>query len=801
MFGLYEFVSKIYKTLTKYILKMSKRSLQASEQGIQEAKKAFNRTGLTQQQLANEVNCKSRQPIWKFFRGEPIESQIFLNICDFLELDMQDIVAWQPEQKPNQTSINIDSLVQDIRAKIKPIVQQRCGTIRVLDMTQPIGLTDIYTNVNILEQIAGSRRLTIANLLEGFDPESENFDRFGLSRIIKERVPGLKAVERYPKLMILGKPGSGKTTFLKYLAIQCSYGEIFTNLVPIFITLREFAEAKNQPTYLEFMTQLLSSCNVAIDEIIEILKEGRCLILLDGLDEVTEEDTHRIIKQIQEFSSKYYQNQFVITCRIAAQEYTFEKFTEVEIADFNPTQIKSFITKWFQSKENINLPSNNLEIAGSNAERCLQQLQSNPPIRELATNPLLLTLLLLEFEDAGDFPSNRAELYKQGITTLLRKWDAKRGIIRRDEIYKKLSVQRKKDLLSQIALTTFEHKDYFFKQQTIESYITDFIRNLPDAQTDPKLLQLDSEAVLKSIEAQHGLLVERARGIYSFSHLTFQEYFTARKIVNSSGPKALEIASKNLVNHITEHRWREVFMLAVGMLQPADYLLQLMKKQVDELVANDEKLQQFLLWVKEKSASVEVPYKSAAVRAFYFQLGCDRYSQLNALDYCDRELISLLDRRLFILLALGNIHTLDLGLDDLLTLACDRTLKIDFSTSSPYPFKGAFFLVCERANILAPKLGKALQELKNQLPDINADSWKFRQWWDNNSLTWIKNLKLVMLEYRNIGHSWLFNKQQQKLLQQYYDANKLLVDCLNSDCYVSREVRQEIEESLLLPKS
>lgn len=779
---------------------MSKRSLQASEQGIQEAKKAFNRTGLTQQQLANEVNCKSRQPIWKFFRGQPIESQIFLNICDFLELDLQDIVAWEPEQTHNQISINIDSLVQEIRAKIQPIVQQRCGTIRVLDMTQPISLTDIYTNVNILEQITGSRRLTIANLLEGFDPDLENIDRFGLSRIIKERVPGLKAVERYPKLMVLGKPGSGKTTFLKYLAIQCIYGGNFINLVPIFITLREFAEAKNQPDFLQFITQLLSSGNVKSNAIIKILKEGRCLILLDGLDEVTEEDAQRVNKEIQDFSSKYYENQFVITCRIAAQEYTFEKFTEVEVADFNSTQIKSFINKWFQAKENSNFSCHDLEIASITAERCLQELQSNPPIRELATNPLLLTLLLLEFEDAGDFPSNIAELYKQGIATLLRKWDAKRGIIRRDEAYKKLSVQRKKDLLSQIALITFDRKDYLFKQQTIESYITDFIRNLPDAETDPKLLQLDSEAVLKSIEAQHGLLVERARGIYSFSHLTFQEYFAARKIVTSSGPQALETALQNLVNHITENRWREVFILAVGMLQPADYLLQLMKNQIDELVADDEKVQEFLRWVKEKSASVNVPYKAAAVRAFYFHLGCDRKTQRNPLDYRDRELINLLDRRLFILLALGNISTLDLGLDDLLTLACDRTLKLDF-LNSPYPFQGAFFLVCERANILAPKLGKALQELKNQLPDIDADKWKFKQWCKDNSQSWLIKLQSAMIEYRNIGHSWQFNKQHKKLLQQYYDANKLLVDCLNSDCYVSREVRQEIEHTLLLPKS
>ncbi len=65
----------------------------------------------------------------------------------------------------------------------------------------------------------------------------------------------------------------------------------------------------------------------------------------------------------------------------------------------------------------------------------------------------------------------------------------------------------------------------------------------------------------------------------------------------------------------------------------------------------------------------------------------------------------------------------------------------------------------------------------------------------------MEQLREVMIEHRNIGHDWQFSNSQKKLLQQYYDANKLLVDCLNSDCYVSREVRQEIEDTLLLPMS
>ncbi|MEH2467846.1 NACHT C-terminal helical domain 2-containing protein [Nostoc sp.] len=56
-----------------------------------------------------------------------------------------------------------------------------------------------------------------------------------------------------------------------------------------------------------------------------------------------------------------------------------------------------------------------------------------------------------------------------------------------------------------------------------------------------------------------------------------------------------------------------------------------------------------------------------------------------------------------------------------------------------------------------------------------------------------------MIKHRNIGHDWQFSDGQKKLLQQYYDANKLLIDCLNSECYVSRTMRQQIEDTLLLP--
>ncbi|MEH2415760.1 hypothetical protein [Nostoc sp.] len=182
---------------------MSGRSLSCSPEEIQKAKRALIRYSLTQKALADELEV-TRQPIGKFFTGKPVNRNLFVQICDRLDLEWEEIVT-QPASEPevNQdNSIDIDAIVQEVREKIKPLIQQHCGTMRVLDMTQPIGLNDIYTSVNILEKITGRQRLGINELLQ--QCAIEDFDRFGLSKITEKRVPGLEAVEKYSKLLTNG---------------------------------------------------------------------------------------------------------------------------------------------------------------------------------------------------------------------------------------------------------------------------------------------------------------------------------------------------------------------------------------------------------------------------------------------------------------------------------------------------------------------------------------------------------------------------------------------------------------------
>ncbi|MDJ0798177.1 MAG: NACHT domain-containing protein [Calothrix sp. MO_167.B12] len=732
----------------------------------------------------------------------------------------QQYKRWKPSNYSNidETDNTIAVLVQEIREQIKPSIKQRCGTMRVLDMEQPIELTGergIYTNVNILEKISARRRLDISELLQNCD--IENFHRFGINHVSQKSVLGIKAIKRYSKLMVLGKPGAGKTTFLKYLAMQCIEGKLLAKYVPIFVTLKDFAEADGTP---DLLTYLYQKIHVDIDIVViqKIIQKGCAFILLDGLDEVREEDTKRVLRQIRDFSEQFHINQFVITCRIAAKEYTFESFTEIEVADFDKEQITIFAQNWFRVKDDL-----------VKAEKFIKKLEENKPIHELATNPLLLTLLCLVFGEAGNFPANRSELYEEGLGVLLKKWDANRNI-ERDVVYKNLSVKRKEDLLSQIALTTFENKDYFFKQKIVEEYIGNFIYNIPNARIKPEELELDSEAVLKSIESQHGLLVERAKGIYSFSHLTFQEYFTAREIVETQNSGSLE----RLIEKITDKRWREVFLLTAEMLRNADELVLLMKRKIDELVANNKKIQHFLEWVNKKSNSFYSSYKKATVRAIYYDsslLGRSINSGWIIKDTnfpCPNFILSIghetdIHISCFNMLNIEADIAIDLFLLGILELLENLEFMIlsnHYKTKedTKYILFGDLF---HKKQIIA-KIGL-------NLPDkIDYTPWTGEQvqsWWNTSGKAWANQFREAIIEKRNIGHDWQFNPVEMRLLTEYKDnvdmrllteyeddvemrllteyeySNLLLLKCLNSDCYVSREVRQEIEDTLLLPMS
>jgi|JI91814CRNA_FD_contig_123_50727_length_3143_multi_4_in_0_out_2_2 predicted NACHT family NTPase len=776
------------------------RSIRVAPKYIPQVKQALKRKGFPSQNALATETGRSRDTIRKFLNGIGIEYLNFVEICEKLDLNWQDIVYKEDEEPaptpPHQDKdIDIDTLVQNVRKKVKPFIKKQCSTMRVLSMNRPIFVEDIYTHVNVLEKITRNLPLEIAELQQGFKDQNM-FDRFGLNRISEGRISELKAVEQYDKLMVLGKPGAGKTTFLKSLALQCSGDQLHSGLVPIFITLKDFGDNPKNHALLDYIIERLSYYEIESEEIKLLLKQGKMIVLLDGLDEVKEERNKYVLAEITKFSDRYDKNRFVMTCRIAAREYTFEKFTEVEVADFDQEQIDTFVKNWFQCSK-----KEKKEEKEEKAKKFRRNLDNQPRIKELATNPLLLTLLCLVFEDKGEFVSrNRYDVYQEAINTLLGKWDASRAIDR-ENVYKNLSLGDKRDLLSYIALRTFEERNYFLRKIDLVNLISNYIRNFPDAKSNPEQLELDSELVLKSIEVQHGLLVERARNIYSFSHLTFLEYFTARRIATLPDPDTLKDALSKLVSHITDKRWREVFLLAVVPLRPADYLLKLMKQEVDSLVAKDEKLQKFLKWVNEQSLEIQkslpetVSYKPAAIRSFYLDsdIKIDTKRTLGLLiDFnciCVFACASFLHRTvnrsfadaLKIVIEFNPDFTIYRALDAATVMVCVRVSAIDKAL--------------EIDPELDPEVRKTLEELKPMADDDD----RLTDWEKEKCQDWAEKMRINIVNKYPIGQDWNFNEAQKELLKKYYEANVLLMACLNN-AYVSNDVRQEIENTLLLPR-
>lgn len=696
----------------------------------------------------------------------------------------------------------IDDLVQKVRSHPDQCdkIQEQCGRIRILDVEWLVGIDNIYVDVNILEKLPSNRYLDISDFTN-FNPDTDSFERLGLGNIRQAQVPGLEVATTNQKLMVLGKPGAGKTTFLKFIAIQCIQGNFQKELIPIFIELKAFARKSQEINLFKYIYQELQLCGISEEEVENLLDQGRFLILLDGLDEVQAAEGSVLLTEVEDFSKKYFRNRFVITCRIAAQlatqRYALD-FTDVEVADFNQQQIKDFARNWFVG---VARKSNQEGEAKANHFFDKLFLPQNQPIRELVVTPILLNLACLVFQAKDDFPSNRAKLYEQGLKILLDRWDISRGI-KRDEVYRNLSLEQKMKLLSQIATITFEGGEYFFESEYIQAIIADFLKKINHNNSDLSKLKSDSEAVLKSLESQHGLVIERAQGIYSFSHLTFQEYFASQSLINSQS-KFYE----NLVKHITDKSWYEVFLLTASRLENGDGLVKLMRPLIDKIIASDEKLQNFITWLSQKFNSIVPPNKSASLRSQYLEVliyqsleftPSSLYKILQAFDL-SRTLDPLnptFDQNVNEFPEPEQLADQGIDIDANLDFMINTALDPEQILNLKNPGNLEQFKQDLHERLVAGFSDKIqlLKELENQLPNTDINEWLIAHGQD-----WIEQFMSVLIADCNIAQNWDFNKTQKKLLQQYRDANLLLMNCMNSGCKVSYEVRQEIEEMLLLP--
>jgi len=242
-------------------------------------------------------------------------------------------------------------------------------------------------------------------------------------------------------------------------------------------------------------------------------------------------------------------------------------------------------------------------------------------------------------------------------------------------------------------------------------------------------------------------------------------------LIDSANPESLP----ELVSRITDKKWKNEFVRVVSILQPADELLLLMQQKLDSMVAKDETLQQLLIWANHKSQLVQRNLKPVEIRAFYVALVCVLDLTLTrVLDPSlkfDRSKVRKL--RNCLAKARKNVECADVN----------ESLKLAFDNDVVGILVGVLALDIE------PELKQLLTQFQTQMP--NLQSWK--KWRKEFGGCWLAKFKTA------IGYNRDFRPQQKTLLKQYYYAQNLLVECLNSDnCQVTPAVRQKIEDKMLL---
>ena len=522
---------------------------------------------------------------------------------------------WRRQQSVNQNdrpstrSGSQDDLFQQVKERCRQKILTQHSRMRLLS-GEEIGVDQLYVDVWLLNRSPRTFQVSPDKLLKTFDLRN---DRLGLGDRIK-RNPGFEVANANPKLVILGKPGAGKTTFLKHLAIDWCKGQFQPDLIAVLIEFRRIRDER-----WDLLEAIGKDLQLEAQQVEELLTEGKLLVLMDGLDELPTSALRQTVqRQLRQVAEAYSKNRFILTCRTQIITSIPDGFASVEVADFSTGQIRQFVQNWFTASGKSDIE------AAQHWETFEYAVGRNPALKELTVTPVLLSLMCLVLQDGGEMPSQVNWLYEKGIKLLLSKWnDAKqiKGWEVGSKIYGELTVERRKALLTEIAARKFENLENFvlFNQKEITAHITQFLR-LADPDEGVK--------ILKAIEAQHGLLIERADELWSFSHLTFQEHFTIRWLT--------QLSAEQLAAKIANKQWQERVKQLVNSQQPADRLVWLIKQAIDQSISNEPILQEFLAWVFKKSqrasGTIPIPVEVVEVDEVVRQLNIELELDLQLLE-------------------------------------------------------------------------------------------------------------------------------------------------------------------------
>lgn len=459
----------------------------------------------------------------------------------------------------------------------------------ILKQSSEIGLDGLPTQQEDASRFYKLNQIFIPEHFEKIGLEEKTYDSEGFFRpnlftdhnnfVIYDLLPSDDSF----KNLILSDPGSGKTTLIKWIVFACCSQEAHSeeekyikglNLFPIWIRCRDIKG--ETPTIWESILDITrlaewypSSESIKQFKILieKHLIAGNALLLIDGLDEIDNEKKRKdFISQIEKFMGEYPNANAVVTSRWKGYRITedkaFSDFSQWSIQPLSSEDISSLCKKWYYL-----VYGTNKEIE-KKADDLAKRIYTNTRLRKLASNPLMLTTLLLVERRVGNLPNKRAGLYFQTINVLLESWN--RGV--HEEM---IDLDEAKYQLAFVAFHMMTDKPGKRENRT-QITQTGLQKLLRTVHKDFGNLVHDREPIAKfldKVEQKSAILYKigityandgHEEPLYSFQHLTFEEYLAAYAVTEDCYPGASEENrdGKILFNSLINPEMREVIALA-----------------------------------------------------------------------------------------------------------------------------------------------------------------------------------------------------------------------------------------------
>ncbi|MEA5479967.1 HEAT repeat domain-containing protein [Pseudanabaena galeata UHCC 0370] len=373
--------------------------------------------------------------------------------------------------------------------------------------------------------------------------------------------------------VILGDPGSGKSTLLQYLALiwaERSVRDLPLYPLPLLLELRTYARDKQAGKCKDIVSFIHGgniTCRLNQQDLHEKLKNGDVIALFDGIDEVFDPALRdEVVTDIHRFTNEYSKVRAIATSRwlgYKAQRLRDAGFQHFMLQELNDEQMQDFVVRW----HDLNFAE------GADKDRKRERLQKaireSRSIKELAGNPLLLTMMAI-LNRNQELPRDRPELYNQASRVLLHQWDVERALVEDRRIDPKtIDYRDKQAMLRKVAYYMQSSAKglagNLISAAQLESILTDYLKTI-EVEKPREIARI----MIGQLRTRNFILCDLGGDSYGFVHRTFLEYFCAIEIVHRFEKQRTlsfeQIRDDVFGNHWQDKAWHEVLRLICGMI-------------------------------------------------------------------------------------------------------------------------------------------------------------------------------------------------------------------------------------------